>query len=148
MNAAGERYFFDTNLLIYWLDPSDMAKHQAARKWVTAVWEGGRGATSWQVLNEFYVNATHKIGAPVKVARALVEAYSEWDPVGFGLPLLRRAWHWTDQASISYWDSLIVAAAESASCRYLLSEDLQHGRRFGAITVINPFQHAPEEFLS
>ena len=92
-DAAGERYFFDTNLLIYWLDPWDMAKHQAARKWVTAVWEGGRGATSRQVLNEFWVNATRKIGAPVQVARALVEAYSEWDPIGFGLPLLRRAWH-------------------------------------------------------
>ncbi len=146
MNGAAKRFFLDTNVLIYWMDTSDHAKHADACRWVKAIWENGRGAISWQVLNEFYYNATRKLALPVPGARALVESYSQWSPVTFELPLLRRAWYWMDRASISYWDALIVAAAETAGCKYLLSEDFQAGRRFDDLTVVDPFRSAPDEF--
>jgi predicted nucleic acid-binding protein len=57
--------------------------------------------------------------------------------------LLQRAWHSTDNTHLSYWDALILAAAEVAVCEYLLSEDFQSGRRFGAIQVVNPFLTTP-----
>ena len=41
--------------------------------------------------------------------------------------------------TLSFYDALIVAAATEAGCRYLLTEDLQHGRRFGGLTIQNPF---------
>ena len=50
-----------------------------------------------------------------------------------------------DRAGIPYWDSLIVAAAEVAGCSYLLSEDFQEGRKFGSVTVVNPFHSSPSE---
>jgi predicted nucleic acid-binding protein len=57
--------------------------------------------------------------------------------------LLERAWHWTDAAHLPYWDALILGAAEIAGCDFLLSEDFQAGRRFGAVKVLNPFTAAP-----
>jgi predicted nucleic acid-binding protein len=146
MSVLVERFFFDTNVLIYWLDTSDAAKNAAARRWVAAIWENRRGRISWQVLNEFYSIGTRKLGSPSPAVRQLVEAYSTWTPITFDLPMLQRAWHWMDRASVSYWDALIVAAAEMAGCRYLLSEDFQAGRRFGELTVVNPFVACPEDF--
>jgi predicted nucleic acid-binding protein len=59
------------------------------------------------------------------------------------LMLTRRAWHWTDEAQVSYWDRLILAAAERAGCKRLLSEDFQSGRLYGSVRVVNPFRERP-----
>ena len=138
--------FVDTNVFLYSVDPKDPVKHETARRWVQALWDSGAGRTSWQVLNEFYNNAGRKLRMPSVAARTEVEILAQWQPVGFGLGLLQRAWYWTDRAAIDYWDSLIVAAAETAGCRYLLSEDFQRGRKFGDVTVVSPFHSGPEEF--
>jgi predicted nucleic acid-binding protein len=71
-----------------------------------------------------------------------------WDPLEFHTAIVERAWHWTDDAGLNYWDALILAAAEAAGCRYLLSEDFQEGRRYGAVEVINPFRTGPENFFT
>jgi predicted nucleic acid-binding protein len=144
--SAGDRFFVDTNVLLYAVDPSDARKQEQARAWIDALWQKGTGRLSWQVLNEFCVNATRKAGMPQASARSTVEALSHWEPVGFSIGLLQRGWHWTDEAHISYWDSLILAAAERAGCRWLLSEDFQTGRQFGEVTIISPFDHTPEHF--
>jgi predicted nucleic acid-binding protein len=57
--------------------------------------------------------------------------------------MLQRAWHWCDAAKISFWDALILAGAELSGCPYLLSEDFQAGRIFGAVTIVNPFHQGP-----
>jgi predicted nucleic acid-binding protein len=41
--------------------------------------------------------------------------------------------------SWSFWDAMIWATAKKANCRLLISEDSQHGRTFGGITIVNPF---------
>jgi predicted nucleic acid-binding protein len=57
---------------------------------------------------------------------------------------IRRAWHWMDEAQLSYWDALILSSsAEASGCQWLLSEDFQNGRAYGSVTVINPFSQAP-----
>ena len=146
MNVTDDRFFFDTNVLIYWLDEAEGKKYESARRWVAAVWEGRCGAISWQVLNEFYANATRKAGMRRSSVRSLVEDYSEWNPIPFTLPLLKRAWHWCDRAGVPYWDALILAAAETAGCSYVLTEDFQAGQRFGDLTIVNPCVSRPGEF--
>jgi predicted nucleic acid-binding protein len=146
MSAAKPVFFFDTNVLLYWLDAKNAAKQQAARQWVLAAWEGGQGRVSWQVLNEFYSNAVGKLGAPPREARAMVEVFASLAPGEFSLGLIRRAWHWADSARLPYGDGLIVASAEAAGCAWLLSEDFQSGRKFGAVTVVNPFREDPAKF--
>jgi predicted nucleic acid-binding protein len=146
MNDGADRFFVDTNLLLYSLDDSDSVKHTRARLWMKALWESDSGRLSWQVLNEFYANAVGKLKALPASAQHNVEALIAWRPVDFGLAQVRRAWYWSDHAGTSYWDSLILAAAEASGCRYLLSEDFQTGRKYGMVTVINPFLSSPVDF--
>lgn len=143
---AGDRFFVDTNVLLYSVDPADPAKQAAARRWLKVLWEQGAGCLSWQVLHEFYVNAVRKLRHPGSKARATVEVFALWQPVDTSLGLVQRAWHWMDEAQLSYWDGLIVAAAERGGCRWLISEDFQAGRKLDSVTVVNPFQAGPEEF--
>ena len=107
------------------------------------LWSTGSGALSWQVLHEFYQNATRKMSLPPEAARFLVDTLIEWRPVDSSAALVHRAWHWVDTAQVPYWDSLILAAAELAGASVLLSEDFQEGRRFGELVVVNPFTSAP-----
>jgi predicted nucleic acid-binding protein len=58
--------------------------------------------------------------------------------------MLRSAWGVEDRFGLSFWDSLIVAAAHAASCEHLLSEDLQHDTEFDGLRVLNPFVARPE----
>jgi len=67
-------------------------------------------------------------------------------PVDTTLGLVQQAWHWTDSAQLTYWDALILAAAQRAGARYLLSEDFQPNRYYGEILVLNPFDHSPSDF--
>jgi predicted nucleic acid-binding protein len=142
MSADG-RYFVDTNVLLYVIDSARPEKRDRCKEWMNLLWENGAGRTSWQVLNEFYFNATGKLHASPKAVRPIVEQLTQWGPPGIGLGLVQQAWTWMDRSSISYWDALIVAAAEHTGCRYLLTEDLQDGREFGGVLVVNPFRTAP-----
>jgi predicted nucleic acid-binding protein len=141
MSAEGP-YFVDTNVL-YVIDSACPEKRDRCKEWMSVLWEDGAGRTSWQVLKEFYCNATGKLRAQPKAVRPMVEQLTLWEPVGFGLGLVREAWTWMDRASLSCWDALILAAAEHAGCRYLLTEDFQDGRDFGRVRVVNPFRTFP-----
>jgi len=143
---AGERFFLDTNVLLYGSDPQDPVKQRRAQAWLNALWESGTGVLSWQVLHEFYVNATRKLRSSAMQARSIVDVYVEWQPVDASHVLIQRAWHWMDKAHLSYWDALILAAAERRDCQWLLSEDFQAGQKLGSVTVVNPFRAFPDEF--
>jgi predicted nucleic acid-binding protein len=137
--SVSDKVFVDTNVLLYSVDSRHSVKHEQARLQMARLWESGNGRLSWQVLNEFLANAERKSGLPRTQARQYVRQLATWGPVSWSLGLLEQAWHWADTAQISYWDSLIVAAAERAGCSILLTEDLQGGREFGPIRVVNPF---------
>jgi predicted nucleic acid-binding protein len=139
----GDRYFVDTNVFLYPHDLSHPAKRARAKEWLAWLWENACGSLSWQVLQEFYSNAVRKFGVAPELARQRVNLMHEWKPPEMTIGILERAWHWTDQAQVSFSDAMIVAAAERTRCRFLLSEDFQHGRKFGSVTVLNPFETSP-----
>jgi len=62
----------------------------------------------------------------------------------FHWKLVERAWHWIDTAQVRFWDGLILASAEILGCRWLLTEDFQHARKYGAVQVMNPFRAEPD----
>jgi predicted nucleic acid-binding protein len=146
--TADNPTFVDTNVILYSWDTADQRKHVLANRWLEFLWSARSGRVSWQVLNECYHNATRKIGAPPASVRTAIELYADWQPADFSLPILRRAWYWIDRADLSYWDGLILAAAESLNCRWLLSEDFQGGRTYGSVRIVNPFEIDPEPFFS
>lgn len=141
---AGELVFVDSNVLLYSMDPADAGKRSEAQRWLYALWQSGLGRISWQVLIEFYASAVRKLvdGSGI---RKTVRLFSRWQPGEPGLLLIERAWYWCDESQISFWDAMIVAAAERAGCKWLLSEDFQPDRKFGAITVVSPFEVQPED---
>jgi predicted nucleic acid-binding protein len=61
--------------------------------------------------------------------------------------MLEAAWAVQDRYGFSWWDSLIVSAAQVAGTASLLSEGLQAGQDVGGIVVVDPFQTAPDELL-
>ena len=139
--SAAETFFVDSNLVLYYVDPIDQEKRACSQDWFGHLWMAGAGRLSWQVLHEFYWNAVRKMGLANADAREIVELLSHWRPVDTSIGLIREAWEWMDAAQLSYWDALILAAAQRRGARYLLSEDFQPGRIFGNLEVVNPFQH-------
>jgi predicted nucleic acid-binding protein len=97
------------------------------------------GRTSTQAISEFYAVATKKLGFPAERAWQYAERYFAWGPLAIDEALLRRAREIEQRYRLSWWDSMIVAAAQLQDCAVLLTEDLQDGAAFGSVTVRNPF---------
>jgi predicted nucleic acid-binding protein len=136
--------FVDSNVFLYALDRADLKKQQAARSWRAELWKSRRGRLSFQVLGEFYVNAVRLLPKARDEARSEVRDLLAWRPVVTDAALLEQGWRVQDRYQLSYWDSLIVAAAKTSSCGYLLTEDLQAGQKLDGIEVVNPFLCEPE----
>jgi predicted nucleic acid-binding protein len=136
--------FVDTNVLIYALDDADQVKQQAARLWRTALWESRLGRTSFQVLQEFFAKVSKQWPAAREQARAEVRDLYAWQPVKADHEVMERAWKIQDRYQLSFWDALIVAAAKSAACPYLLTEDLQPDQNLDGVRVVSPFLCGPE----
>ena len=141
------RVFVDTNVLVYERDASEPVKQRRAFQWIRYLWQSKTGFLSYQVLQEFYVTVVHKLrpGLPPEEARQLIRDLTSWQPVEIDLRVLETAWAACDRHALSWWDALIVAAAKRSRCRFLLTEDLQHGQDLGDLEVINPFEFAAEE---
>src|SRR5579863_9499265 len=111
----------DTNVFLYALDRADLKKQQAARAWREQLWKNRLGRISFQVLQEFYVKATQKWPEVRDEARAEVKDLLACQPVTVDAAILERGWKLQDRYQLSFWDALIVAAAKSTGCRYLLT---------------------------
>ena len=133
--------FVDTNVLIYALDPRDEVKKSAAQSWLTRCWHERTGRVSMQVLNEFYVNLVRLNGSQFSArARAEIRHLMAWNPCPIDSTLLETAWGIADEASVSHWDALIIAAAIHQDCETVLSEDLQHDQVIEGVRIVNPFR--------
>ena len=138
--------FVDTNVLLYGVDDLNPAKRDRAREWLAACWMRHCGRLSTQVLNEFYWNARKKFSSSVSAddARAIVLRYQLWQPWQIDLHTVESAWAAETRWQISYWDALMVAAAQQQGCAVLLTEDLQHDQQLDRLRVVNPFAAGPE----
>jgi len=139
--------FVDTNVLVYAVDAGAGTRHAAACDWMAVLWERQSGRISVQVLQEFYVTVTRKLrpGMSPTDAQREVRALMAWVPIEITGQTLERAWFIESRYALSWWDSLIVASAQTLGCRTLLTEDLQHGQQFDGLTVVNPFKTTPLE---
>lgn len=133
--------FVDTNILIYAHDLQAGEKRERAASALRRLWENQSGALSTQVLQEFYVNVTRKIGKPLRraTAREIIERYGEWHLVVPDHRLVIDATEIEQRRRLSFWDAMIVVAAQRSGAATLLTEDLNNGQSFGPVTVLNPF---------
>lgn len=139
--------FVDANVFVYARDARDRLKHARATAWVERLWRDRCGRTSAQVLTEFYVTVTRKFKTPVDPDDAWddVKALFAWRPHPVDEALLRRAREIERRHRLSWWDGMVVAAAQLQDCSVLLTEDLHDGAAFGGVTVRSPFTLAVEE---
>jgi predicted nucleic acid-binding protein len=140
--AANALVFVDTNILIYSRDSRNATKQTLAHEWLQQLWRNRTGRTSVQVLSEYYVNVTRKLkpGLSPQIAWDDVEALQAWKPQAIDVALLNRSRNVERLHRLSWWDSMIVAAAQEQRCTLLLSEDLSHGTHYGDVKVCNPFR--------
>jgi predicted nucleic acid-binding protein len=131
--------FVDTNVLVYADDLDAGPKRETARALLRKVVSTGDAVFSLEVLQEYFAVATRRLGLPPEAARARVEALSQLEVVTPRVEDLLAAIDLHRLHSLSIWDALVVRAALVSGCRVLYTEDLQHGRRFEALEVVNPF---------
>ena len=134
------RSFFDTNVLAYTDDLDSPEKRAQALDLLEAARRGGFGVVSTQVLQEYFVVATRKLGVSAPIARRKVELLSRLDTVLLDVSDVLAAVDLHRLHKLSFWDALVVRAAQEAGCRVLYSEDLQHGWRLDDLEVLNPFR--------
>ena len=137
--STSARSFFDTNVLIYTDDHDNPEKQEAALELLGQARRDGTGVVSTQVLQEYFAVATRKLGVAPTLARRKVELFSRFDLVLLDLPEVLTAADLHIVHGVSYWDSLVIAAAKRSGCRILYSEDPQAGRSFEGVEIINPF---------
>ena len=141
-NAMADKFFVDTNILVYAYDRSAGRKHQKSRALVEELWRSGSGVVSTQVLQELAANLRRKCSPPLgpDETRQLIQDYLAWEVVVNGPESTLEALDLEARYKISFWDALVLHAAVTAGAATLYSEDLSHRQRYGSVQVLNPFK--------
>jgi predicted nucleic acid-binding protein len=137
-----DKSFLDTNVLVYAYDRHDPRKQVTAQALLTEAIEHESAVLSVQVLGEFFNVVTRQIKQPMTTdeAQGAVSLLSHLPVQDIDLELVKRAIATHKMYRISYWDALIVAAAERAQCKLILTEDLSDGQTYQGVLVSNPFK--------
>ena len=141
MNAG--KAFFDTNVLLYIYSSADLRKQARARDLYREYALAGRLLLSTQVIQEFFVAGLRKLMLPREQVREVTLALLDSLLVIVGPAHIRAALEKENRYHISFWDALIVAAAESGSAEVLYTEDLSDGQQYDSVLARNPFSPTP-----
>jgi predicted nucleic acid-binding protein len=134
------KIFVDTNILIYSIDQFDPEKRQRCRALLRTLKNDLRGVISTQVMQEFYVAATKKLGAEPLVVKDILNSFERFETVIIKPDIIKEAIDCGIINRLSFWDALIVAAAESANCETLWTEDLNHDQVIRGVRIENPIK--------
>jgi predicted nucleic acid-binding protein len=132
--------FLDSNIIVYANDAANEQKQEIAINLIQKHMRDGSGVISTQVMQEYAVNAIQKLGQAVPVVMHQLHLLESLTVVVIKPELVRRGLEIKTLYGLSYWDSLIIAAAESAGCNHVLSEDLNSGQAYCGMKCINPFE--------
>lgn len=133
------KIFLDTNVLLYTLDQKDRERQTRARMILRSIAENDNPVISTQILQEFYIASTSKLGVDALLAKSIVHSFEHMEVVHVDPHLIGEAIDVSILNQISFWDALVIAAAESAKCSILYSEDLNHGQIIRGVRIENPF---------
>ncbi len=134
-----DREFVDTNLLIYAFDRTAGAKRTLAIDLLERLWEERCGCASIQVLQEFYVTATKKLGMQPAAAARQIARLGAWTIHRPSFEDVMAAIEIHQGGQIAFWDAMVVRSAIKLSCAVLWSEDLNDGQLWDGTVVRNPF---------
>ncbi|MGH9585304.1 MAG: PIN domain-containing protein [Bryobacteraceae bacterium] len=139
--VAESPVFFDTNILLYLFDRSSEEKRHVAAKLFNEHQKNGRMRLSLQVVHEFAANLlSKKFGVPCATVAEVVGDLLALEVTEMRGDDTLTALQFVGELRVNFWDALILAAAKREGCGVLYSEDFQHGRVYGTVKVINPFE--------
>jgi predicted nucleic acid-binding protein len=142
MPSTNDIVFVDSNILIYAHDRSAGERRKRAADALGHLWDTRTGRLSIQVLQEFYSVATSKLRTSVGVAaaREVLRVYAPWVAVPTDVDTILRASEIAEMAQLSFWDSMIVAAAERTGANTLYTEDFNEGQIIAGVRIVNPLK--------
>jgi predicted nucleic acid-binding protein len=137
-----DKYFVDTNILMYAHDKAAGEKHERAKALVEELWRDRTGVVSTQVLQELAVNLRRKTSNPLdtKGTREVVADYLTWQVVVNAGESVLEALDVEARYRVSFWDALVLQAAQASGAAILYSEDLSDGQTYGGVRVLNPLK--------
>lgn len=137
-----DKYFLDTNLIVYTFDKNAHEKRNIAQTLVMQALHTHQGCISWQVIQEFMNVARHKFSVPLQASDCQLYLKEVLDPICEIFPnfsLYQTAIEISQRWQYRFYDALIITAALKTDCHILYSEDLQHGQKIESMRIINPF---------
>jgi predicted nucleic acid-binding protein len=134
--------FVDTNILIYAHDRDAGERWSKASRLLAQLWESRCGRLSVQVLQEFYAVAAGKLKSAIgtAAAREVVSAYAPWVASATDVNTVLRGAELAEIAQFSFWDGMVVAAAEQCGATMLYTEDLSDGQVIAGVRIVNPLK--------
>ncbi len=136
MNA---KVFIDTNIFVSCVDKAELGKQKQARRIVTDLVESSLAVTSAQVMQEFYVTLSRKLKLEEIKAKRLMSLLRNIEISMVDEKTVLSAIDSSILNQISFWDGLIISAAEKAKCDYLYTEDLNDAQIIQGVKIVNPF---------
>jgi predicted nucleic acid-binding protein len=136
------RFFLDTNIFVYSFDTQAPSKAKKAVQLIRRAVDSGEGITSYQVVQEFFNVSLRRFSPAMTAAEAeqyLITVLRPLLVVNSSPALYFSAFRIHEKHRLSWYDSLIVAAAMEGGCDRLCSEDLHHGQKIEGVRVENPF---------
>lgn len=133
------RTFLDTNILVYCLDQHDLVKQARCRELLRALQAANQAVISTQVLQEFYVAATRKLGVEPLAAKQIMQGFKNLETIAVSPELVEEGIDCSILHQLSFWDGLVLASAASAGCEVLMTEDLNSGQIIRGVRIQNPF---------
>jgi len=123
---------------VYSIDKKNEDKKQKSRRTLKKIIESHQPVISTQVIKEFYVVSTNKLKADPIVVKNIIHNFHNMEIVNNDLELIEQAIDISVISQLSFWDALIIAAAEKANCEFVFSEDLSSGQTYRGVMVVNP----------
>ncbi len=136
------RFFLDTNLFVCTFDQNAPAKGKKATQLIRRAADTGEGIISYQVVQEFFRAALRRfpqVMSPAEAEQYLITVLRPLLAVHSSPAIYFGAMRIAEKHRLSWYDSLIVAAALEGQCDRLYSENFQHGRKIETLRVENPF---------
>ena len=134
------KIFIDTNILVYSLDQFEPQKRKKCRDLLKLLSGDLQGVISTQVMQEFFVASTSKLGADVLIVKDILHSFERFETIIITPQIIKEAIDCSIINKLSFWDALIVIAAESAKCEKLWSEDFNDGQVIRGVRVENPLK--------
>lgn len=132
------KIFVDTNILVSSLYNPAPSLKKKARLRLKDLERRNHGVISTQVLQEFYVVATRKLGVEALLAKQIVQRFENFEVVTISPQMIYAAIDCSITAQISFWDALIVIAAEISKCEFIWTQDLNPGQVIREVRIMNP----------